>query len=271
VTGRLDDPFAGAHIKLARARHHRDDLNAQTEAFLKPDGELPHGVAFDRSRERGILTVRASFIAETQAPSHLGAIAADLANNLRTALDHFVATLKRVHGASANQVRQGGFPVARAAEDFAERAPRALAGLPADSPAWQAIQDAQPFHAEDPSAHPLAVLVDLNNADKHRLLLPTYAYATVADGLGLIEVLEPKRVMSSVAFWRSGEPLNDGTQLAVLKFGPGASDCPVRASQDAVLALSWGDPTATRTTFDAMIAAVEDLVSRGPALVEEIA
>jgi hypothetical protein len=269
VTGSEGDPFAGCHVKLARARHHRDDLNARTETFLKPDGELPHGVAFDRTRERGIMTVKASFIAEAEAPAQLGAVAADLVNNLRTALDYLVAALKRAHGATANQVRQGGFPVARTAADFAERAPRALAGLAADSAAWRAIEQAQPFHADDPAAQALAVLVDLNNTDKHRLLQPTYAYPTVADGLGLIEVRDPKRVMSAVALWRSGQPLGHGTPLAVLKFAPGAKDEPVAANQGPVLAVSWGGVTADRTTFEAMITAVEDLVAHGPALVDD--
>jgi hypothetical protein len=114
VTQRLEaDLFEGARLKVERARHHRDDLHAEVGAFLKPGGgdERPHGVAFDRERRQSILVVTASFIADEPVPPHLGLIAADLTNNLRAALDHFVAGLKRAFGATRAQIREGGFPV----------------------------------------------------------------------------------------------------------------------------------------------------------------
>jgi hypothetical protein len=85
------EPFNGARLKLARAKHHRDDLHAEVARFLKPGGgdERPHTVAFDRERRQNILVVRASFMADHPAPAHLGLIAADLMNNLgRGARNH---------------------------------------------------------------------------------------------------------------------------------------------------------------------------------------
>jgi hypothetical protein len=258
--------------KVARARKHLVNLNAETAAFLKPGGddERPHGVAFTRELRQGILVVRASFIAERAAPVCLSLIAGDLANNLRAALDHFVAGLKRASGATNRQLRDGGFPVTYHSNEFRERAGRLLSGIPEDSDAWRAIEAAQPFQAEHPDAHTLAVLARLNNADKHRLLHPAFAYPSVSDGLELVDVLDHRHLTRQTARWKAGAPLQHGTEIAVLRFAPGCSERPVAANQGPVLEVSWGELSDTRTTFDAMIAAVEEIVSQGPDLATKL-
>jgi hypothetical protein len=267
------EPFEGARLKLARARHHRDDLHAEAAKFLKPGGgdARPHGVAFDRERRQNILVVRASFIAEHPPPADLGLIAGDLTNNLRAALDHFVADLNRGFGATPTQIREGAFPVTYSEKDFENRSDKMLGAVPRDSAAWQAIKEAQPFHADDPDAHPLAVIARLNNADKHRLLHPAFAYApaAVGDGLDFVAVLDPAHLIAKTAKWRAGEPLKHGTELAVLRFAPGSPDKPVGASKGPVLVVSWGELSEARITFDDMIAAVENIVALGPDLLPD--
>ena len=131
------------------------------------------------------------------------------------------------------------------------------------------IEDAQPFHLADPQAHPLAVIARLNNADKHRLLHPVFAYASasVGDGLGFVEVLDSGHLIGTTAKWRAGEPLNDGAELAVLRFAPGSLDQPVRATKGPLLEVSWGELSEPRISFDDMISAVEEIVTQGPDLV----
>jgi hypothetical protein len=48
------------------------------------------------------------------------------------------------------------------------------------------IRRAQPYHCTEPADHPLAILHDLNNIDKHKLLLIVSSYNAIADKINFM-------------------------------------------------------------------------------------
>jgi hypothetical protein len=62
---------------------------------------------------------------------------------------------------------------------------------------------------------PITILSALDNADKHRLLQPSFVYPAAAEGgLDLIEVRDRKRVLSEESVWTKGQPIEHGTVMA---------------------------------------------------------
>jgi len=102
-----------------------------------------------------------------EAPIEVGLIAGDVVQNLRAALDQLI------WGNSEGEKRdaQTAFPIYRTESGYHEHAPPKIRGIREEGRAH--IEKWQPFQwGERASDHPLAMLQDLSNTDKHRALLP---------------------------------------------------------------------------------------------------
>jgi hypothetical protein len=108
-------------------------------------------------------------------PLRWGVMLGDCVHNLRSALDHLVCQLTLLNGGTMDDCAQTQFPIASKSEaQFEGMANHRIPGL---SPRHREfVKWAQPYRAGDDAwKHPLAILADLSNADKHRLINPTFS------------------------------------------------------------------------------------------------
>jgi hypothetical protein len=158
-------PLDGATAKLTRARQHLETFADGVQRYLDSD---PVHVENRDEPEGDLRRIQWVASASTDPPDELGLIVGDWANNSRTALDYIVYELVRKETRQADP-RWTHFPAVTDAADYPARARRQLRGAPAWSlPVFEGLQ---PFHdGADAPDHPLAVLAEISNRDKHRLI-----------------------------------------------------------------------------------------------------
>lgn len=110
------------------------------------------------------------FVPHEPVPEDWPAIIGDVLHNLRGALDHVVWHLTSKHlGHEPPRPTQILFPIALEQEKLTTGGSKiTLESM--DPGARAVIEAAQPFHADVPDAHPLAVLKYLSDRDKHRAI-----------------------------------------------------------------------------------------------------
>ncbi|MGH2731720.1 MAG: hypothetical protein ACRDJG_02040 [Actinomycetota bacterium] len=156
------DPLCGVWGKVERAQEHRDALGAVFDSWLD---RSPYGVAGELDPETGwfVMTLREF----EPPPLQLGLIFGDMVSNLRAALDHLVWQLVLVNGMVPTS--QTGFPISTDANQWGPMKGRNLVGV---ANHWvDEIERVQPFHQGGRAVlHPLAVLNQVNNINKHRVV-----------------------------------------------------------------------------------------------------
>ena len=217
----IDHPLEGPYLKVGRAKEHFDALRREVTAF---DGREPYERWLeyedytDEVREYTVFAV-----VEEEPPSRLGVIAGDVIQNLRSALDHLVwaYTGPGLRGTDT------GFPIVARPRNFEASAAKRIPGV---SEAVRAlIERSQPYHwGSARRDHPLFILKNLSNIDKHRTLLPVALarrneYVTRP---GSVEVFDltviPTRVVQDptevMTFVTRGEPPDEVNVEAYLTF-----------------------------------------------------
>lgn len=162
------DRFESARAKLDRAKYHLNQLKGEFEKEWKPD---KHGITFSHESLTNELVIRASI------PRHLyihySVVAGEIISHARSALDHAVWEITPV----VDRSRRTAFPVfqfetnadrVKGTEGYYDRdSPNMIKGVNAQAAAI--IKAQQPF-GPNYQTHPLYVLNELWNVDKHRLL-----------------------------------------------------------------------------------------------------
>jgi hypothetical protein len=163
-------PLASARLKLERAREHLDVLTTEVGRFKD---SRPYQVVREDDARTGEKLVYA--VPVRHPDPTLGLVLGDLVHNLSAALDHSIYGLSVARAGRALSDRERrtiAFPIHVDAADFEKQGRPKLRFL---TPQQQAvIVGAQPFHGPTETArlnHPLEVLRELWNADKHRALL----------------------------------------------------------------------------------------------------
>jgi hypothetical protein len=158
VSARLD----GVRFKIERAKQRLSDLDAEVEEFL-----ATHPLRIDTNEVDHVTgDTLAKVVVKRQPPPILALIIGDLVHNLRTALDY--AAWQLVDCNDGRPGTQTQYPISLTQEDFEDKGRRRLRG--AAESAIRAVTLHQPFRIAAPKTHPLAVLSELDNRDKHRLL-----------------------------------------------------------------------------------------------------
>lgn len=179
-----------ARRKLERAKFHADGLQAGINDFRE---HSPHefeirslGNPRGQSDFRVILKVTHA----PQIPGDWALVTGDVLTNVRAALDHAVFPHVRAH---APDVRP--WKIQHPIEDNRDKFEAKTAGWFSDD-VRKVIDEAQPYQFDDPSGHPLRILRELVNVDKHRdLVVSTYAmdvFEVAPDDL--YEVASPTQV-----------------------------------------------------------------------------
>jgi hypothetical protein len=159
-----EDLLAGVRLKIERAKKHIADLDAVCRVFKNTD---PYRVSpkFDpdgRSRRYCV-----EFVHEV--PTAITLVSGDAVNNLRCALDHLAMQLFLIGPARGDRSLENkiSFPIAKSATNLESRLEREVNTF------GQAVVDAigaiEPYKGG--KGHCFWVLSELNNLDKHRLLI----------------------------------------------------------------------------------------------------
>lgn len=168
--------FNGCWAKLRRAAEHRNLLDQYArETFAIEANRARVGLRFDRSTSEYVLYV-------SHMPDlgpffeRVSVILGDAIHDLRSALDHLVFELARWNtNDQVRNPREIQFPIVDTPGDFQKAERNLLAEIRPEHRAI--IERYQPYHriheqvAVGPYFHPLAMLRDLSNVDKHRLLI----------------------------------------------------------------------------------------------------
>lgn len=152
-----------------------------------------------------------------QPDPHIGLIAGDLVHNLRSALDHLAVAITGrrdaafpIHHEDPWELDQSGQLIS-SREKARAAFTAAIDGAPDE--AITVIQELQPFAAgSEWATHPLGLVGRLDNADKHRELIPTTTGVT--DGLSYVV----RR--SAVIFTFFWPQCNDGSEVAKFSWNP---------------------------------------------------
>jgi hypothetical protein len=218
-------------------------LKTAWEAFVD---EQPYGISIEADPDPTCYLFR--FEIFRPIPARISAIAGDILHNLRSSLDHFVTALvqQRESGEGRN-----AFPIYTSEKALIEdvrdrpkkRGPGPLHGIAVDSDEWAFIERAQPYQRRDsPKAHPLAVLADLSNRDKHRILNPTY----VAPAAPLKITWDPRAILAEQKnFIRAGVRHEHNAKLLWLRFDQRGANPNVRVDGCIPFGVAFGDSGVT--------------------------
>jgi len=103
---------------------------------------------------------------EIPVPVQLSILSGEALHQLRSSLDHLIWTL--VIKTGNTPTRRNQFPIFLIENEYKTASKQMLAGV--SVAAASEIETFQPFHANPPKDHPLSLLNELNNTDKHRTL-----------------------------------------------------------------------------------------------------
>ena len=158
----------GCRAKLARAEELIEELTAALLAFLLQSRPYTSEGEFDAATSDWVVVFRV----HEEPPSRWGVLIGDVVHNLRSALDHLAWQLVLLNGAEPTARTQ--FPIYSDEVAYRrERAQELIAGMRDEDKA--AVETFQPFrqNAAEVKPHHLAVLQELSNFDKHRVLHTT--------------------------------------------------------------------------------------------------
>jgi hypothetical protein len=156
--------LTGPRLKLRRAKDHLDSLTEGIRAYLRTDPS-PYRATVELDRKNKRFNVRGWINREPEPMWPI--VAGEIAHHLRSALDQVI------YQAAPNKLRKRGdtnWPIFVKEDEYLLRAGPALrAWLKPE--ALAVVERAQPFERRDidPRYDLLAIVADLNNADKHRL------------------------------------------------------------------------------------------------------
>ncbi|MBI4261368.1 MAG: hypothetical protein HY658_12475, partial [Actinobacteria bacterium] len=161
----------------------------------------------------------AAGVAHHRVPGVLSLVLGDALHNYRSALDHLVFQLALM-GRDGGDAPEGTQFVIR---DTPEAFEKAKARGYLDGVAQQhqdMIESVQPYRSADPALHPLGLLRDLSNVDKHRIIhlfevAPGFStpdgdvgpYLAISGGLPIIQALERIDAMVAAILDRFEEKL----------------------------------------------------------------
>jgi hypothetical protein len=166
----MSNPLASVREKIFRAEEHLAPIKTSIEACL----DKCHVIS---ERDPDVTTFR--FTLNLPTPDlRLSIMIGECLHNLRSALDHIVWQLVLVN--TQTPIKENMFPVCETVDGFNRQASRQrLHGI--SVAAQTLIEGLQPYAAGYPvHLHPLWVVNQLNNIDKHRALVLAAVYGSNA-------------------------------------------------------------------------------------------
>jgi len=160
-------PLDGARLKFARACDHLKTLNDCVQGFNKTDSCT---LVPELNEQTGECVLRVKILKSP--PIEWAILIGEVAHSLRSALDHM--TWQLALSQTSTPYDKTEFPIFTDSALYNRDGSRSIRNLSVAQRAF--VESLQPYHAGNGAkAHPLWLLHELDNTDKHRLLLVTNA------------------------------------------------------------------------------------------------
>jgi len=179
-----DEVLLGVALKLVRARGLYEGLIEEIERVLTSPTEGRPDANADGS-------FSSHYWPTAEPHPAMSLMLGEFAHNARSALDNLVTALVVRNGGTPKGHHK--FPLTTHSNDWANSVVEPwpdlgpLAGVTHED--LDLIHDVQPFHADDPAGHPLALVGRVNNADKHQMLHAAIAYTAPDADQEILEVI----------------------------------------------------------------------------------
>ena len=163
-------PLDGAYAKLAWGIEHIHALQAERDRLL---GELKRPPIVFRQELNPKTNEWVVSVEEVAEFPTLSLFVGDAANNFRSALDYLISEIAFIDGGGIDRPRsRSQFPLTNHPDYFRDHTSTMLEGLLDSHRAM--IERFQPYRGwKGLDFHPLGLLRDINDDDKHRLVTPT--------------------------------------------------------------------------------------------------
>jgi hypothetical protein len=224
----LNPALDAANFKLRRATEHLHTLTEEMLGFRKRD---PYAVTVDFEPDTGWWVAKAQ-VREEPSP-RLSVLVGEIAYECLSALNHLVWELA-VRKIGRNKAAKGSvrnfvqFPVATSPANWAEIP--LVRKQPVSKKALGLMEGLQPYNGRDGqagvSSHPLSLIRDVANADKHRVLAVAFAYAEFS---GIRWTWDTEHADGPESEWlvKKGQRLDYGSPLSRIRFGTGNAEANV--------------------------------------------
>jgi len=214
--------FNGSALKLRRARHHFDGLIGLLEGFA---ASKPYSFVIEPNPAPPNFAMRVHV--NHALPDDCGLIVGDFAHNARSALDLLVYELSTLAPADKKR-RELQFPIFNEEAQFRQHSSCCLRGV--GERERELIEQFQPFQRTDKtSVDTLALLAEVNNTDKHRVISVVAALSSLlslSDTRGVEFSADAELYLEGCNDQRFGYKgigdgvLTDGAIVAELRLGP---------------------------------------------------
>jgi len=155
-------PLDGSRARIQRAGDHLEALDATLTRFAK-DGSFRIASERDADTEEYVMRIYSERQPPVPPPIIASVMVGDCLNSLRSALDYVVWQLAKTPS------KKNQFPIFDTPKLFEKESKRYLFSVP--TKLWAKFESLQPYPGRD-NTRALGILAKLNDADKHRLLLP---------------------------------------------------------------------------------------------------
>lgn len=196
------EPFVGPRLKIARASHHLESLSNLVEDYERcvkvdyiPVTGKDHTWRFEIS---------------PALPLEICPLVGDIAHNLRTSLDVLLNDIARVRGVGLSGML---FPISKDHESHDKKLSLSNANQPfkkLGNDVVEAITSLKPYAG---GHQYLRGIHDLNNTDKHKLVVPTVSFQSIKpnDALNI--------ALSTLAIGRKSGQLSDSAEIKLFHGG----------------------------------------------------
>lgn len=194
--------FEPVDLKLGRAQEHLDALDADTGRYFA-------GEPYRFVREYHPEGSRVAGLAITEEPpERLALVIGDYLHNARAALDYLAWQLVLASGITPNGRTK--FPISKDPRLKKKRRSGVVVEPGVSAPILAVVESLQPYHAPDPALHPLWLINELSNIDKHRTLHPIVAWVRGAERF---DVLSPGDDTPRPTFIFPNRPLQGDVEM----------------------------------------------------------
>lgn len=183
--------------------------------FVK-EGGFRFPLEHDPKTDEYVFRVHSNLQPPVPPPPRTSALVGDILNNLRSALDYVVWQL------AESPSLKNQFPIFSTPKGFEGKCKRYLHSVPAEH--WAAFEAYQPYPGRDANAE-LGRLATLNDADKHRLLLPGIPITSTLKGRFTVG----GEVESITVSGREWIPFEDGAEVYRIKINGPRGNVQVKA------------------------------------------
>jgi hypothetical protein len=227
----------GCWAKQRRAGKHMDALHDELTGYVE---DRPHRVVGKFDRDSGFFRITAEVLKEPDT-DRWGILLGELIHNLRCVLDHLLWQLVLLNGGAPTNEHQ--FPIESTGEKYwAAKGGTRLRRLVGVADEHRALIDSlQPYRrAHVEGTHPLAVLADLSNTDKHRFIhSTTFGYDPADDSFRLVG---NEDAGSMESFMWTPFPDEGEAEVAWFKFRCPGPNPHVEMQGDMPVYIAFGDP-----------------------------